>query len=582
MRVLLVQPEDFLHSGPWSGQIWDLIINLGRSPLWRLNDTHRNARVLHLDTYAQAPSDGRIIRDLFRMGRRRLVDEQGIDWWELTSLEIVQQAFTVLQLQRLAAEIPGAAELWSTRSGWTTGVLAELLRLPVRSFRAGRWSDIKSSARHYLQVLHHFSPAQIMQIFFDKYDAGYRWRSHLSGKRHSHSKQVVLVPSAYANVSRTAALYAAMLPNLHFLFVATRQSAHDFSPPDNAEVCDLAAYAGVQPQDAELASLLEAWTKVRSYLQAWEPLRLLSLAGILDQLPAFLRWGPLVRNAWRQVLEHEPVCSILCGDDSNLVTRLPVLLASKHNIPTIDFHHGALDGMYLFKELPSDLYLAKSEMERDYLLRLCGLPSEKVVIAPPAPRATISSSASSRDRRSIVLFSEPYENAGMHAEEVYRELLPALWLLARSHGRELVIKLHPFESRAQRVGVTKHVLSPEAARHVRWIEGALTPELLEQAWFGVTIESTAAIDCAQKGVCCFLCRWRKLSPYGYAEQYAGFGMAESLENPEQIAGIPGRVEEFHNRWHPTPVQATDPSQLLHYLTSGSGENVQARSASTDH
>jgi hypothetical protein len=223
--------------------------------------------------------------------------------------------------------------------------------------------------------------------------------------------------------------------------------------------------------------------------------------------------------------------------------------------------------------------LAKSEMERDYLLRLCGLPPAKVVIAPPALRSTKSSGSRSRDRRSIVLFSEPYENAGMHAEEVYRELLPPLSHLARTHGREFVIKLHPFESRAQRMRMARRVLPGEAARHVRWIEGGLTSELMEQAWFGITIESTTAIDCTQNGVCCFLCRWLKLSPHGYTEQYARFGMGESLDNSEQISEIPSRVEEFHNRRHANPAQAANSSQLLHWLTSGNREAVQARSAS---
>ena len=78
----------------------------------------------------------------------------------------------------------------------------------------------------------------------------------------------------------------------------------------------------------------------------------------------------------------------MCGDDSNIYTRLPVLLARQQGIPTLDFHHGALDGRFLMKELPSDLYLAKGEMERDYLVRLCRLPAERVIVAgPPLPRS---------------------------------------------------------------------------------------------------------------------------------------------------------------------------------------------------
>ena len=578
MRVLLLQHEDFLDSGPWSAQDWDLIVNLGRSPLSHLGQLHNGIPVLHLDDYSQPFSDARIVRDLRHAGRGQLIDEHGIDFWELTSIAIVQQAFKVLQLQRLAAEIPRDAELWSTRPHWTIGVLSELLDASVTCFRDGRWIRAKSATQHYWQVLHQFSPSQIKQIVFDKYDAGYRWRSHFSRNQRHGSAPVVLVPSAYTNVSRTAALYAAMLPGLRFLLVATRQSAHECVLPENMEACDLAAYARVQPPSSELASLMEAWTKLRSHLQDLEPLRLLSIAGMLDRIPSLLHSVPFVRNAWRQVLECEPVCSVLCGDDSNFVTSLPVVLAKKRNIPTVDFHHGALDGFYLFKDLPSDLYLAKSEMERDYLLRLCGLPPAKVVIAPPTVRQNVASGSRTRDPRNIVLFSEPYEVAGMHAEDVYGELLPELWRLAQRNRRELVVKLHPFEIRTQRMRMASGVLSEEVFSQIRWLQGPLTSELLEGTWFGITIESTTAIECAQNGVCCFLCRWLKLSPFGYAEQFTRFGMGESLQNLQQINEIPDRVEEFHNR-HRVQQTETDPSQLLKWLTSGRREDGQARSAS---
>lgn len=268
MRVLLLQPEDMLHSGPWSRQTWDLIVNLGRPPLSNLDKAQNRRRVLDLDTYSQGLSDARIVREFLRAGRGQLICQQGIDWWDLASITIIRQALTVLQLQRLAHEIPDAPEMWSTRPDWTTCVLADLLHTSAMTFRSSGWARARSDASHYLQVLRNFSPAQIQQIFFDKYDAAYRWRSKFTGKRSAGSEQVVLVPSAYSNVSRVAALYAAMLPNLRFWFVATRHSAHQFLAPENVGVCDLAAYARAQPENAELASLMASWTKLKSDLQA--------------------------------------------------------------------------------------------------------------------------------------------------------------------------------------------------------------------------------------------------------------------------------------------------------------------------
>jgi hypothetical protein len=577
MRVLLLHPSDAQRFGAWTHQSWDLVVNLGRSTFFRPEKAPNSCRVLHLDSYSEGLADARLVRDLLRAGRGVLIDREGIDWWDLTSLDIVQQAFTVVLLQRVAAEIHGPVEIWSTRPDWSAKIVAELLRLPLHSFRPSKPERLGGFATRYARVFRHFSPAQIGQIFFDKYDAGYRWRSQFAAKQGRCSRPLVLIPSAYANVSRMAAAYAALVPEQPFLLVTTRHSAYEFPPTKNIEVHSLAAYAGVRQQETELVFLMERWTKLKSDLQSCEGLRLLSAAGALDPLARFFQSGLSVRDAWAQVLERQPVLSVLCGDDSNIYTRLPVLLANRRDIPTIDFHHGALDGFYLFKDLTCDLYLAKSEMERDYLLRLCRLPETKVVIAPPSAPQRLPTNGRSSDGQNIVLFSEPYEIGGIRAEDVYREVLPRLWSLAERYGNDLVIKLHPFESRSQRSRLVKRVLPEGAARRVHWIEGPLTPQLFERAWFGITIESTTAVDCALNGVCCFLCRWLKLLPYGYAEQYVRFGMGEPLESVEQIEKIPGRLEEFHNRLSARPSPRTNVAQFRQWLTSGSLETAHTRS-----
>src|SRR5208337_1070860 len=112
-------------------------------------------------------------------------------------------------------------------------------------------------------------------------------------------------------------------------------------------------------------------------------------------------------------------------------------------------------------------------------------------------------------------FSEPYESGGWRTEEIYREVLPPLVRHARASGRQLVVKLHPFESRTERMKLVAKVLPPDDAAHVEVIDGPFTPELVERAWFAVTVESTTVIDCSLLGVPCFLCEWLTFSPYGY-------------------------------------------------------------------
>ncbi len=581
MRVLLLHGRDSQHAGPWTAQSWDLVVNLGRARLASEGSAQRGTRILHLDSYFRGLDDNRIVRGLLRAGCGQLIDGEGLDWWELTSVGIVQPALEAVLLERVAAEIPNSAELWSTRPDWPANAVAMLLKLPLRTFQRGKWKRAASGAMHYASMLHRFSPAQIRQIFLDKYDAGYRWRSLTARLPDRCTQPVVLVPSAYANVSRMAAQYAAMLPRQQFLFVATRLSAHEFSATANAQVRNLSSYAKASVQASEFSSLMQSWARLKSDLYSSATLRLLCQTGVVDRIQGFFQSGLFVREAWRQVLDREPVAGVLCGDDSNFCTRLPVLLAAQRNIPTVDFHHGALDGLYLFKNLPCDLFMAKSEMEMDYLVGTCGLPSDKIVFSPPVSRPRSSSVTDpGGTRRSIVLFSEPYEIGGMRAEDIYGELLPRLWRLASGHDCDLVVKLHPFESRSDRSRVIQRVLPKESAGRVRLVVGPPKAELFQSAWFGITIESTTAIDCAQNGVCCFLCRWLRLSPYGYAEQFTRFGMGASLESPDQISEIPRRLEESHNRAaSPEPLEGADPAQLQQWLTSGSREVSHARSAS---
>jgi len=507
-----------------------------------------------------------------------LVDEEGIDWWELISLLWAPDALSVLMLQRVAAQFKPAADLWATRESGSVSLLAKLLASPVRSFEGTLLERWAARTMRYAGLARRLSAVQVKEIFLDKYDAGFRLRSRFAASQERCSDPVILLPSAYGNVSSMAAAYAKLLPRQAFLLVATRQSARRFAPPGNVEVRDLAAYGRSDARTDEFGSLAERWERLKGALQDVPELRVLSEAGVFDPFRAWLRDGLRARDAWREVLEREPVSGVLCGDDSNRYTRLPVLLAARRRLPTVDFHHGAFDGRYALKDLPCDVYLAKNEMEREYLLRVCALPEERVVIGAPAhefiPRAEERSPGG---ETSAILFSEPYEIAGMRAEEVYRELLPQLCRVVREYNRRLIVKLHPFENRAQRCAVLQKILDREDGKLVSVVDGPLTARLLSQTWFGITVESTSVMDCVQNGVTCFLCGWLALSPYEYVEQYTRFGVGEVLERAEAISGIPGRLGELSDRHLPRSSRAVvaDPAMLRRWLTSAD----VARSAS---
>jgi hypothetical protein len=160
----------------------------------------------------------------------------------------------------------------------------------------------------------------------------------------------------------------------------------------------------------------------------------------------------------------------------------------------------------------------------------------------------------------------------MRADEVYREILPALCRVARDSGRNVIIKLHPFETRSQRRRTVENILTTEQRQRVTLVEGPLINELLSGAWFGITVQSTTVLDCLQHGICCFLCSWLATSPFGYVEQYARFGVGEVLQNVEQFGEIPKRLADFHDR-RPAPLSlsdSVDPAMLKRWLTSGPG------------
>ena len=122
--------------------------------------------------------------------------------------------------------------------------------------------------------------------------------------------------------------------------------------------------------------------------------------------------------------------------------------------------------------------------------------------------------------------------------EFYRDVLPSLADLAIQHGRELIVKLHPAESLAERTKFANEVLSENQRKVTRVVAGRLDTNFLSSIWFGVTVLSTVAVECAVQNIQCFLCRWLEFWPYGYIDQFLRFGVGIGLERAEDMARIP--------------------------------------------
>jgi hypothetical protein len=551
MRILLIHSEDDPESGAWASLPWDRIVDLG---LGGVNSYARWSRRFQCPvTTLKSPRDGADglgrVRDLLGLGCGRLIDEQGLDWWEIMSILLHGELETLILLQGFVPTVESADEVYVSRPGLHASLLQCLRAGGVNVFPLRRGAE-KSGLGHYVRVSNRLSAPQIIDVFWDKYDAGYQWRGRLARKRPPSTRPVVLLPTAYVNVSRTGVAYAKTFPEENFLLVSTRQSGWVEDLPKNMAGAWLSSYASMRDRSAENAAMNSRLQSLLNELGGVAELEILNRLGYLESFPHRFRHGLEVRDAWRNVLDTEPVEAVLCADDSNPYTRIPLLLARARGLPSVACHHGALDGRYVFKRSYGDVIWAKGKMEEDYLVRKCGVPEEQVEIGAPALPANWNG-AEKWDRQEfrpyLVFFSELYEASGGRCEELYRDVLPAMADLALATGRELVVKLHPAESERERNRVLARILSKEQRSMARVVSGPLSEDLLAKTWFGVTILSTVAMECAIRGIPCFLCKWLEFSAHGYVEQFIRFGVGIGLENPGAIGTIPQQLREHTRR-----------------------------------
>jgi hypothetical protein len=543
MIVLLLHPEDQLPAEhPVRG--WDLVVDLGRAPAATYERWSEQARcrVISLCDFAKEPEDLQHVRALLQLGMGRMVDDSGIDWWDVLSLMIEPDLRQLVLIGRLARELKPGCELFASRSTHLATALQAMIGAKPVKVKAG-FRPVMLWARHYRGVFSRLDLAQINQSFQDKFDREHLVRRRLIRNRRTSTCPAVLLPSAYVNVSRTAASYAALLPSERFLLVYARNSAHVKTLPSNVSTASLDAYF-VAADMSEAATLAKAWELLKARLIAGaQEYSAADAAGMLEGIPGLLRWGIAVRDAWNQVFSSETIVGCLCADDSNPYTRLPLILAKNRGIPTVACHHGALDSKMAVKVAHADTYLAKGEIERDYLVRLCGVAPEKVVLGGQGlPSATEPLKPASRSDESwLVFFTEPYSAAGWRNEEVYRDLLPKLWSLAQTCGLRLVFKIHPFESvRGHRRILRKYL--PTQEPEIGVIEGETSPQLWRNARFALTVQSTVALQCASLGIPVFLCYWLQDSSSGYVEQFSKFGVGHILESVDELSQVPDLLD----------------------------------------
>ena len=232
-KILLLHPEDTLpRLSPADG--WDLIVDLGRAPLTTYESWSRRGgcEVFSLYQFAAEAGDLGRLRELLQLRMGWMVDRCGIDWWDLLCLFIADDVQQLTMVHRLSKELDADCELYSSRPDPRATALQRLLGAGLTNLERPFQSVIRR-ARHYHKALSHLDRDQLVQALEDKFDTSYSIRRRFARRGHKSEQPIILLPSAYINVSRTALSYAEMLPVHQFLLLLASNSAKPSSLPPN-------------------------------------------------------------------------------------------------------------------------------------------------------------------------------------------------------------------------------------------------------------------------------------------------------------------------------------------------------------
>jgi hypothetical protein len=534
MKLLLLHPAD--DPVRMVRDHYDLIVDLG----WAPDSTYRDwaekfgCEVISLKSGSRGTGDLAYLRTLLDLGRDKWLDAGGVDWWEVLAVMIHMELYQLALAVRVGERIHACTELTTTRPHLVSSALGSRMGLkPSVLHRAG----VTRCAGRVLGVLTKFKRAQLLEIACDKYDPCFAMRRKLAPGRQKRSAPVVLLPSAYVNVTRAELACARLLPDRQFLLITSRNSGRISPLPANVVHVPLASYA-VNPgrwRD-EAADLRQQWKALETELQAAAvEFCLAAELGLFARMTGMLDWGLALRDAWREVFTSENVVGCLSADEGNPATRLPLILAAQQGVPSVACHHGALDYGVALRRPSAGMHLVQSAMERDYALNVCRA-NDLQLIEGAIGRVT-HTPADQNERQLapwLAFFTEPYEIDGGRAEEIYREVLPRLCQVARGTGRRVILKLHPFESAKMRQRQLAKVLAPADRAMVNVVSAPMTSELWQKVGCVVTIQSTVAVEASALGVPVFLLGWLAQPWTGYAAQFSRFGVGTMLHSPDEL------------------------------------------------
>ena len=252
--------------------------------------------------------------------------------------------------------------------------------LSVRSLEGGP-SAFTRKVRHYKEAFSHLDFGQLTQIVQDKFDPEHSIRRRLASKKPA---------TGQANFSFTHGVYQCFPHCCGLCCAFTGRTVFAGGSPTWRKI----SLAPKQCPDDFSGRLFRTNRYRRTYWvdremgETAKPTRFPRISygvciGSAATRVGLIRWGVAARNAWIRLFESENIAGCLSADDVNPYTSLPLFIATQRNIPALAVHHGATDSRMAVKPLIADFYLAKGELERDYLLNTCRADPERIVMAGP-------------------------------------------------------------------------------------------------------------------------------------------------------------------------------------------------------
>src|ERR1700683_495166 len=134
MRVLLLHPDDTPLRSECAASRWDLVVDLGFAGAGVYEEWSRQTgcRILTLHQFGGLDSY-RWVKQGLALGRGRLLDRLGLDWWEILAPCGYQEHRALYLVDQLRREIgTGPVELVATRAHSHVRLLGLVTGLPVR------------------------------------------------------------------------------------------------------------------------------------------------------------------------------------------------------------------------------------------------------------------------------------------------------------------------------------------------------------------------------------------------------------------------------------------------------------------